>query len=352
MGADEAGRLAALRRYRILDTEPEQAFDDLVLLASQICGTPMALISLVDADRQWFKARVGVSVAETSRDVAFCAHAIAQAGLFVVPDALVDARFRENPLVLSDPRIRFYAGAPLVMPDGHALGTICVVDHIPRELTPELRAALDALRRQVVAQLELRKNLDELSAALQARDRAEDDQDRLIVELRSALDGVRKLSAFMPYCSACQINMVIPADPAAIASVTDGVLGVLRNKAWPEDKAIEVELALQEALANAIRHGCKGDRSKRIQCCVTNDESGEVVIMIRDPGTGFDVASVPSPLEGENIFKPSGRGIYLINELMDEVRFADEGREIRMRKRPARADSPPVISRAAPPVIE
>ena len=338
---DEAGRLAALRRYRILDTEPEQAFDDLALLAAQICGTPIALISLVDADRQWFKARVGVSLAETSRNVAFCAHAITQADLFVVPDALADARFRENPLVLSDPRIRFYVGAPLITPDDHALGTICALDHVPRTLTPEQRAALAALGRQVVALLELRKNLDALSAALQARDRAEDDQDRLVLELRSALDGVKKLSSFMPYCSACEINMVIPADPAAIANVTDGVLGLLRNKAWPEDKAIEVELALQEALANAIRHGCKGDRSKLIQCCVSHDESGEVVIVIRDPGTGFDLASVPSPLEGENIFKPSGRGIFLINELMDEVRFADEGREIRMRKRPARPDSPP-----------
>jgi len=340
MGMDEAGRLAALRRYRILDTEPEQAFDDLALLASQICGTPMALISLVDRDRQWFKSRVGVSVAETSRDVAFCAHAIAQPDLFVVPDALADARFRENPLVKSDPRIRFYAGAPLITPDGHALGTICVVDRVPRKLSPEQRAALEALRRQVVAQLELRKGLVELAAALAARDRAEGDQDRLIQELRSALDGEEKLSSFMPYCSACQINMVIPADPAAIATVTDGVLGMLRNKAWPEEKAIEVELALHEALANAIRHGCKGDPSKRIQCCVTHDESGEVVIVIRDPGTGFDLTSVPSPMEGENIFKPSGRGIYLINELMDEVRFADEGREIRMRKRPDRVGSP------------
>jgi anti-sigma regulatory factor (Ser/Thr protein kinase) len=352
MGADEAGRLAALRRYRILDTEPEQAFDDLVLLASQICRTPIALISLVDSDRQWFKSRLGVAVTETSRDVALCAHAIQQRDLFVVPDATQDARFRDNPLVQSEPHIRFYAGAPLITPDDHALGTICALDHVPRTLTPEQRAALAALGRQVVAQLELRKNLDALSVALQARDRAEDDQDRLVLELRSALDGVKKLSAFMPYCSACQINMVIPADPAAIADVTDGVMGVLRNKAWPEDKAIEVELALQEALANAIRHGCGGDRSKRIQCCVTNDESGEVVIVIRDPGTGFDLASVPSPLEGENIFKPSGRGIYLINELMDEVRFADEGREISMRKRPARADSPPVTTKAAPPAIE
>ena len=332
MSAGEADRLAALRRYKILDTEPERRFDDLALLASQICGTPMALISLVDRDRQWFKARVGVDVPQTPRDIAFCAHAIRQPDLFVVPDALQDARFRDNPLVLTDPHIRFYAGAPLITADGHALGTICVLDRKPRVLTQAQEAALEALKRQVVSQLELRISLDELAGALAARDHAEHVQERLIADLRGALDSVERLSSILPYCSECEINMVVPAEPAAIAGVTDGVTQLLRSKAWPEEKAIEVELALQEALANAVRHGCGGDPSKRVQCCVTHDAAGEVVIVIRDPGTGFDVKAVPDPLSGDNVFKPGGRGIYLINRLMDEVHFADEGREIRMRK--------------------
>jgi anti-sigma regulatory factor (Ser/Thr protein kinase) len=332
-GANEAERLAALRRYKILDTDPEQAFDDLALLASQVCGTPIALITLVDAERQWFKARVGVSITDTSRSVSFCTHAIRHAGLFVVPDATEDRAFRDNPLVTGDPYIRFYAGAPLVTHDGHALGTLCVVDRVPRTLTREQSEALQALKRQAEAQIELRGNLIELKQALAARDRAEEAQERLIGQLRTALTNVSKLAALIPYCSNCQFNMVIPADPAAIPTISAGVTQMLADKQWPENDVMRVELALEEALANAIRHGCCNDATKHLQCCVTIDDRGEVVIVVRDPGAGFDARAVPDPRAPENMLKPSGRGIFLINELMDEVAYADGGRELQMRKR-------------------
>ena len=329
----ETLRLSALRRYRILDTEPERCFDDLALLASQVCGTPMALITLVDEQRQWFKSRVGVAVAETSRVVSFCAHAIEQQDLLIVPDTLQDARFRDNPQVTGSPHIRFYAGAPLVTPEGHALGTLCVLDSRSRTLTADQRAALDALRRQVESQLQLRRNLIELDEALAARDRAEAEQAAAIGELRAAHENLRRLSALMPFCSTCQFTMTIPADPAAIPIVTDGVVEVLEEKHWPKEDVLAVQLALQEAVANAIRHGCRGDVSKHVQCSVSCDESGEVVIVVRDPGPGFDLSAIPDPLNAANILKPSGRGIFLINELMDHVLFADGGREVQMRKK-------------------
>jgi anti-sigma regulatory factor (Ser/Thr protein kinase) len=333
---DESARHAALERYRILDTEPERAFDDLVVIAAQICGTPIAFIGLVDRDRQWFKARVGLSMSEVARTVSFCsAHTIKQRGLLVIPSARDDERLRDSPLVTGEPHIRFYAGAPLVTPDGHALGTLCVVDSVERTLTREQLEALEALKRQVESQLELRRNLVDLQDALVARDQAEAEQVALNQELQIALDDVRKLSALIPFCSACHFDMTIPADPRAIPTITDGVSQLLVTKGWSESDIMAVELAVQEAVANAIRHGCRNDPSHSVQCCVTCDDTGEVMVVVRDPGAGFDPTRVANPLDSENMLKPSGRGIFLINGLMDRVGFADGGREVQMRKRKA-----------------
>jgi signal transduction histidine kinase len=167
---NEAARLDVLREYDVLDTPPEAAFDDLARLAAQICGTPMAMVSLIDGDRQWFKAKVGTELTETARDVAFCAHAIMEPDLFVVPDAKADERFVDNPLVTTGPRVRFYAGAPLITPDGHALGTLCAVDQVPHQLSPEQQDALRALARQAMDQLRLRRNLKELQELEALRD--------------------------------------------------------------------------------------------------------------------------------------------------------------------------------------
>lgn len=158
--SDEVNRLSTLRELNILDTESEKEFDELTELAAQICLAPIALISLIDQQRQWIKSRVGLNVTETSRDIAFCAHAILQPNsLLEVQDTQLDERFSGNPLVLESPNIRFYAGAPLIATNGHALGTLCVIDHVPRKLTEAQRAALVVLSRAIVQQIELRRRL-------------------------------------------------------------------------------------------------------------------------------------------------------------------------------------------------
>ena len=185
-----ATRLASLREYEILDTEPEPAFDDITRLAAFICGTPVALISLLDLHRQWFKSRVGLEVQETPIELAFCAHAIEDEKVMLVPDALQDPRFSLNPLVTGAPKIRFYAGAPLVTPGGVALGTICAIDQVPRSLTEAQRSALAALARQVVQLLELRKSLRDLELARE--------------EKRVAQSEVGALRELLPMCAWCR----------------------------------------------------------------------------------------------------------------------------------------------------
>lgn len=155
--ANEKTRLNVLWQYGVLDTVPEAMFDDLTELASSICGAPIALISLVDERRQWFKSRIGLDMQESRRDTSFCAHAICQEDLFIVPNATRDARFRNNPMVKGPTHIRFYAGAPLITPDGYALGTLCVLDKKPRRLSSDQRRALRLLSRIVMTELERRR---------------------------------------------------------------------------------------------------------------------------------------------------------------------------------------------------
>jgi len=180
---NEKARLEALRQYRILDTAPERSFDAITELASFICEAPIALVSLVDGERQWFKSKVGLETTETHRDSSFCAHAVFKGSLMVVEDAQADARFTDNPLVTDNPHIRFYAGAPLITPDGHGLGSLCVIDRTPRRLSPERASALEKLAALVVAQLELR---------------------RVSRDLAEAVANVKTLSGLVPICSHCK----------------------------------------------------------------------------------------------------------------------------------------------------
>lgn len=183
---NEGERLAALHRYSILDTLPERDFDDLAALAAHVCGTPIALVTLVDANRLQCKAKVGLTAALTSWDIAFCAHAIVQSDLLVVPDAMLDEKFADDPGVTSPPHIRFSASALLVIPDGYALETLCVIDDVPRQWTRDLVEALRVLSRQVLAQLVLRRSRTDLAnTTAQSAERAK--RSRMLLEINNVI---------------------------------------------------------------------------------------------------------------------------------------------------------------------
>jgi GAF domain-containing protein len=180
---NEAERLAALREYHILDTGAEQAYDDITALAAYLCEVPIAMISLVDESRQWFKSKLGLNERETPRDVAFCAHAILQSEPLIVRDALKDVRFADSALVTRSPHIRFYAGFPLASPEGFALGTLCAIDRRPRQLSARQKTAMQALARQAMAMLELR---------------------RVSARMADVLDKVKTLHGLLPICAWCK----------------------------------------------------------------------------------------------------------------------------------------------------
>ena len=180
---NEAQRLAVLREYRILDTAAEKTYDDITALVAYLCNVPIAMISLVDESRQWFKSKLGLNQRETPRDVAFCAHAILQTEPLIVRDALKDTRFADSALVTRSPHIRFYAGFPLASPEGFALGSLCAIDRRPRQLTAEQKGAMQALARQVMALMELR---------------------RVSAQMAAALEKVKTLQGLLPICAWCK----------------------------------------------------------------------------------------------------------------------------------------------------
>ncbi|MFT7535866.1 MAG: GAF domain-containing protein [Hyphomicrobiaceae bacterium] len=178
----EATRLEALQSYEVLDTKSEQAFDDLTALVADACQTPIALVSLVDTDRQWFKSCHGLDAIETPREHGFCDHAVRKPGVMVVPDAQQDERFADNPLVTGAPNIRFYAGSPLVDANGHALGALCVIDREPRQLSNRQFDTLEQVSRQVVHLLELRRSNRNMA---------------------SYLERIQSLAEMIPMCGHC-----------------------------------------------------------------------------------------------------------------------------------------------------
>jgi len=301
---DESRRLEVLRDYALLDTPPEQIFDDLTELAAHICEAPIALISLVDENRQWFKSRVGLTVEETARDISFCGHAILQPALFIVPDATKDERFADNPLVTGEPRIRFYAAAPLVTPAGYALGTLCVIDRIARQLNAWQQQALQVLGRLVITHLELRRKARDLSSVAQAEKQLREHlemSERARQSLLSILEDQQQIEVALRE-SEVQLQCIL-------GSTADGILTVDRSgkvihanrrfaELWRIPQSL-LETRDEQALLSFVQDRLNDPETflKKVQVLYQSDAEDVDTLTFKD-GRVFERYSSPLRLHG------------------------------------------------------
>lgn len=358
---NEFERIAELLRYNLLDTPSEPEFDEIVQLAALVCDSEIALISLVDDRRQWFKAKFGLDAEETPRDFAFCAHAIQGTDLFEVSDASVDIRFHDNPLVTDEPKIRFYAGQPLQSVDGHCLGTLCVIDRYPRQLTPSQRFCLRVLAKQVERLLELRLRVEDLDQSLQLineqkqaleringiKDKAFSvlshdirspvaslqgvldlfDQDvfnmetacTLIQNLRPQFQNTQKLlGSVLEWVKEQNRGGIVQWSTFAVDEVVQRSLAWVQASAnakevnlvytsnpdlWIKSDAKIIEFVLRNLLGNAVKFTSKDDR---VMVRATPMDNGKVRLAVQDTGVGISEADMKKILAETGGFSTAG----------------------------------------------
>ncbi len=360
---NEAGRLKALKEYSILDTLPEEEYDDITKLASEICGTPISSITLIDEKRQWFKSKVGLSSDGTDRDISFCGHAIVDPEhIFTVKDSRLDDRFRDNPLVKGDPHVIFYAGVPLVSPDGYALGTLCVIDNQPKDLNDNQLQALKALSNQVVSLFELRKSkmlLEKLSRDLETRN---SDLERFAHvaahDIKSPLSNISSLAQILisDYAKdlapeALMMIEMLDVSSNALRNLVDGILehsktdtilvekrsvfniadliestiklldnnGQFKFERLFQDQQVYANyIALQQVLINLIANGIKYNDKEQVVISISFEETAEFYsFYVEDNGLGIRaeyqerIFNIFEVLASEDRFGKKGNGIGL-----------------------------------------
>jgi diguanylate cyclase (GGDEF)-like protein/PAS domain S-box-containing protein len=318
--ANEAQRLKALRSLDLLDTEAELEFDELTALAAQICNVPIALVSLVDEYRQWFKSKVGLEACETSRKVAFCAHSILKPNeIMEIPDAHLDQRFASNPLVTEDPKIRFYAGAPLTTSSGHTLGTLCVLDYSPRRLTTAQKSALETLRLLVIRQIELRhsyKSLKRARGKLSVKNKRlqSEVENEVALRVESEILSRRILDmALDAVISVDQSGKVIYWNPKA-----EFIFGY--SAPYAQGKSI-LELvveprehgAIQERLKQFLNSGIKSIKADRFEMLAVRVDGQRIPI---------EVAVIALKRYGEYVFTGFVRDLTVRNKHLEELRVS------------------------------